>query len=259
MKVLKTIGLYLITATVPCAILYLVLDGLLLRIGLVAYLLIWALFYTYIDKFLLVLLNAREVIDTDAQLLFQYIKNEAYKTYENVPKIYLYTGFQQNCFVFQSRREWTVVIERRLLDNLNKDQVESLVQFLFAFKQTKKAWYQTKAMGITTFVYSSIYWFLKYMLFLKEDSKLFKLLAVFAVGMCSPFITPMEAIAKKTFDVYVNENLKPVFCQAQSKNFSFEEFMAGHMMHSSDVRELVITNLESYPVLENCRFYEAEA
>ncbi len=259
MKLFKSVILYLCTSVVPCILLYLVFDGVLLKVTTTLLLVTWGLLYLYIDKVLLILLNAREVIDTDQQILFQNIKNEAYKTYQKLPKVYLYTGQEDNCFVLESRNEWAIVIERSLLNSLDVEQHESLVNFLFSFKKSGKAWFQTKAMGVCSFAYNALYWVLNNVFFLKRDSILFRTLSVFAIGMLRPFIIPLEYFGKQKIEVPVDESLRSIYLQLNKNSFSFTDYLVGHLDQVTDTRSLLTKYLESYPVMENCRFHENEA
>jgi hypothetical protein len=258
MKALKSLTLFLFTSMVPCVSLYLLLDGLVFKVALGLYIIFWGLLYTYLDKILLMFINAREVIDTDEQLLFQNVKNVSYKTYEKRPCVYLYSGQKLNCFVFESRNEWAIVIERRLLDKLDNSQLESLVSFLYEYKKNNSAWYQTKAMGICALIYSNVYWILGNLLFLDPSSKLFKTLSVFTLAMLRPLTGPIESFAKNNKEISVDENLKSIFYQIDKSNLTFNEYILGHLMTNIQLRSLLLNYLESFPVMENFGFSKNE-
>lgn len=203
-------------------------------------------------------INAREVIDTDEQLLFQNVKNVSYKSYEKLPSVYLYSGQKLNCFVFESRSEWAIVIERRLMDKLNSDQLESLVSFLYEYKKSNSAWYQTKAMGLCALIYSNVYFFLRNILFLNVDSKMFKVLSVFCIAMLRPLTGPIEKFARQGTVISVDENLKSIFYQLDKSGLSFSEFIVGHLMSDFQMKSLLLNYLESFPVLENFGFSNNE-
>ena len=230
-----------------------------LKIVLGGYLLVWGMIYYYIDKILLMILSAREVIDTDQQELFQCIKNESYKSFEKLPRVYLYSGLKKTCFIFESRAEWALVIERSLLKQMSLRELEALVEFLYKLKKEDFAWYQTKAMGVCLFLHRIVYWFLKNILFLKPNSKLYKSLAVFMLSMLRPLIYPIDALARTTFPITVKEEFKNVFFQLEPNDFSFENYIVEHYSHVISIKNLLLYYLESFPVLENCRFKDYEA
>lgn len=258
MKILNTLFFFLLTSIVPFVGLYLLFEGMTLRVFVVLYLFLWALLYSYLDKVLLVLLNAREVIDTDEHNLFQNVKNTSYKTYQKIPRVYVYSGQKLNCFVFESRGEWAIVIERSLIKKLDEVQLESLVAFLYEFKKSKYAWIQTKAIGFCALIYSSAYWGLQNIFFLKPNSKALKVLTIFLLLMLRPILGPVETLAKKELSFDVSENLKSLYFQLERSDLSFNEFMLGHLMSNINIRSLMVSYLESFPVLENLGFIENE-
>lgn len=258
MKAIKSIALYLLTSLAPCVICYLVLDGLAFKVILVPFLIIWGLIYSYLDKALLMYLNAREVIDTDEQLLYQNVKNESYKCFEKLPKVYLYSGQKNNCFVLESRNEWAIVIERNLLAKLNQDELESVVKYLYTVKKSGITWYQTKIMGLSTITYNSIYFILSNLLFLKPNMKIFRVLSIFLISMTRPMLMPLEFLARKKKLFPADQNLKPIYYQLDEISYTFNEYILGHLLPEQDIRSLVIDYLESFPILENCRFSENE-
>jgi hypothetical protein len=258
MNAIKSFTLFIFTSLVPCILLYLLLGGFAFKIALGIYVIIWGILYTYLDKVLLMFINAREVIDTDKQLLFQNVKNVSYKTYEKLPCVYLYSGQKLNCFVFESRNEWAIVLERRLLDKLDNEQLESLVSFLYEYKKNNTAWYQTKAMGICALVYSTVYWTLKNLLFLNPNSKMFKTLSVFTLAMLRPLTGPIENFARNNKEISVDENLKSIFYQIDKSNLTFNEYILGHLMTDTQVKSLLLNYLESFPVMENFGFSKNE-
>lgn len=117
--------------------------------------------FVYLDKFVLVYLNAREVIDTDEQRLFQKIKNEVYKTTTPIPKVYLCNASHQCCFILASRNSWSIVIDKNLLRKMSESELEMLTEFLFRFKAAGNPLIQTKVMGMSVLLLALIYAMIK--------------------------------------------------------------------------------------------------
>lgn len=161
MKYLLSGLLYIFGLSLFCAVAFMLFEGSALNLALVGCAVIWSLFYAYSDKIVLIYLNAREVIDTDRQELFQRIKNEVYKTGQSEPKVYIYSGRQGNCFVSESRGTWSIVLERGLLKQLSSDQLEALVNYLFKFRRMGNPLIQTKVMGLSSSIYITIYWLVR--------------------------------------------------------------------------------------------------
>ena len=236
------------------AIFFIVLEGNALKQVLAFYILVMFLVYSYLDKILLILLNAREVIGTDKHQLFQSIKNESYKTFKKEPQIYLYSGNKLNCFVLESRSEWVIVLERRILNQLNSQQVRSLVNYLYRFKGNGLGWYQTKAMGICALIYSLNFWIIQKVAFLNPKGTAYRILSIFSLMMVSPALVLLDYFAKKESEIISDQSLKAIVFQIEKKTFTVGEFLLGHLLPNFDSQKLLIDYLESFPVLENCRF-----
>src|SRR5690606_6953432 len=104
--------------------------------------------FTMADKFLLFFLDAREIIDADNYSFFRVIKSSVFNAVDTMPKVYLYSGSQAKAFVLQSRKNWSIAIDRKLLESLSHEEMRALVNFLIENKKSGKAWFQTKSMGI---------------------------------------------------------------------------------------------------------------
>lgn len=153
MKYFLSSFLYFLGVMLLGVICFIVFEGQILKASLILSFAMWTLLYTYTDKLVLIYLNAREVIDTDEQELFQRVKNEVYKTDLPIPKIYTYNGNSKNCFVTESRGTWSIVFEKNLLKNLTSEQLEALVKFTFQYKLKAAPLVQTKVMGLSSFAF----------------------------------------------------------------------------------------------------------
>lgn len=156
MKYILSSSLYFAGLVLLCGMSFIVFEGQVLKLSLILSFVVWTVLYTYTDKLVLIYLNAREVIDTDEQELFQRIKNEVYKTDLPSPRIYLYGGNSKNCFVTESRGSWSVVIDKKLLKSLSEEELEAFVKFLFQYKLKAAALLQTKVMGLSSLLFLAV-------------------------------------------------------------------------------------------------------
>lgn len=193
MKYLLSSLLYIFGLSLFCAVAFMLFEGRALNFALFFCAATWTIFYAYSDKIVLIYLNAREVIDTDRQELFQRIKNEVYKTGQSEPKVYIYGGSQGSCFVSESRGTWSIILERGLLKQLSSDQMEALVSFIFKFKRVGNPLIQTKVMGLSSSIYIAIYWLVRNALILAS---------LFYVSLC--------ALAAREYELYSSHIIEVV-------------------------------------------------
>lgn len=258
MNILKSLVLFLFISLLPAVLIYLIFDGFYFKIFIGAFLFLWGILYIHLDKLILMLLRAREVVETDEQHLFQAIKNHSYKSKMVVPKVYLYTGSKIKCFALQSRNEWAIVLDRKLLSLMNDEQKDALVKYLYSFKGTNLALIQTKVMGIYLLLFNITYWLMRNILFLKDDSIFFKVLSIFIFGMVRPLLAPLEIIGKRTKDIPADPELKSFFNRGDKESLNYNDFVFSHLLKGAASKDLLLKYIEGFPVLENCRFNEKE-
>lgn len=257
MNILKSFFLFTLMSLIPSVALYLIFDELIFRVVIGLFLLLWAMIYFYIDKLLLAALRGREVVDTDYSNIFQCVKNQCYKTKEPLPKIYLYSGNQLKAFVLESRNEWTIVLDRRLVNMLDEAQTKSLVKYLFEFKMSGLALVQTKVMGIFVLIFNIIHLIFTKLFFLNESSRFFKVLLALIFALVGPIIKPLELLGKRKKLIHGDLELKSVVNQLVDEIIDYNKFITYHLISNIDPKKLLLEYLEGYPVLENCRFNEA--
>lgn len=258
MKTFYSLLIFLLVALAPCIILYIALEGILFELSLFIFLGIWTYAYFYLDKFLLMVMNAREVMDSDEQNLFQKVKNTAYKSIEKTPSIYLYSGYKPNCFVFESRGDWVIVIEREFLSQLTGEQVESLVQFLFLLKKEGNSWLYTKILGIIIILHQITFIFLNKILMLSRSGFAFKILSVFTSLMLRPFVYPLEKLIRSKKDFLGGESLKPLKDLIEPSEVPLNTLMLGQLNGDVQLRKILVGYLESFPVLGRLKFDEKQ-
>lgn len=258
MKTIYSITIFLLVAMLPCATLYIIFEGIFFEISLLLFLLVWGYAYFYLDKFLLMVLNAREVMDNDEQNLFQKVKNTAYKSIEKMPSIYLYSGHRPNCFVFESRGEWVIVIEREFLNQLTTEQLDALVQFLFLVKKDGHSWLYTKLLGIILLLHQFIFILLNKFLMLSRTSFVFKILSVFFSLMVRPFIYPLEKVISFERDFPGGESLRPLKDLMNLSEVPLNTLILGQLISDIQLRKILVGYLESFPILGRLKFDEKQ-
>ncbi len=258
MKIFRFILLYLIIFGVPCAAMYVVLDSEVLYYFLVLYSVLTLVGFAYMDKLVLMALKAREVIDTDEQNLFQSLKNESYKSFTKLPKIYLFSGDNISCFVLESRSEWTLVISRKLISQASPEQLNSLVKFIYEYNKNNSSWFRTKVMGLNICYLKGTYWFLQTVCFVKKTSKIFNVLATFILIMLRPFILPLNYLILRNELEYKDENFRAVINQVEQRPFSFYELIVSHMEQVQDTDKTLANYLENFSILNNVRLTNNE-
>ena len=80
----------------------------------------------YPDKFLLHFLQARETSETEFPLAHQVAGNQAFKLRIPAPQIFTYNGFFHRAFAFAVGKRSVFVVEKKVLNNVNKEELEAL-------------------------------------------------------------------------------------------------------------------------------------
>lgn len=257
MYIIKTIFLYLITSAIPLMMVYLGTGGLF-RISILSFMIIaWILVFIYIDKFILLFLGAREIIDADSQLLFQALKSETYRTHENLPSVYLYSGHRVKAFVLSSRDKWSIVLDRTLVKTLSQEQLEALVNYLIRYKKNGQSKVQTLGMGVSSVILKMNYWFWDLFGF-KTTSKLYRIGIFLACILIKPLIDIISKLTLNSEKIICQDSLKSIYLQVDQSvlNRSFLEFMIFSLEDNNNFSEIVVEFLEGFPLLENCTFEE---
>jgi hypothetical protein len=254
MNRIKSIVLYFGLLLALCVVPYVFFEGYNLIISTAIVVTSWSVLYLYIEKILLFQLDAREVIDTDQQELFQFLKNQSYTSSEKTPKVYLYSGSGLSCFVFESRNNWNIIIDRKLLNLIEVDQLESFVEFLFKYKKTGKVWLNTKAIGICCILFNFINWLLISLLRFNPKSNSYKVFSMTMLIFLRPFWSIVESIAKKRHPIKVNKKIESIYLQSLSKDEHFYDYLLGHVDNQKTVKKQIINYIEGFSVIRNCEF-----
>jgi len=255
MYIIKMIFIYILTSFIPLMLLYLGTQGLFRIILSLAFIFSWTLVFVFKDKFILLFLQAREIVGADSQMLFQSLKSETYRTRESFPSVYLYSGHRVKVFVLNARNGWSIVIDRKLLKSLNQEQVDALVSYLVEYKKNGQSELQTLGMGIATVSLRSIYWFWG-KIGLKTDGRAYKICVFISCLFVKPMIEIIYALTKSKTKIECRDALKSVYLQVDKAVLerSFIEFMFLQLEENIKFSDIIIEYLESYPLLENCKF-----
>lgn len=214
----------------------------------------WLIAYVYIDRILLAFLGAREVIGTDENTMFQVLKNNAYKNRCSIPRVYVYDGQSEHCFLFESLTRWTMVLDKTLLSQLDYEATEELVEFYYAYHLgVKRGYLKTKALGICVLFYTLIYKFFAALFFQKTHNRYFKAAMSFFVIMFKPFIWPFEALLKSKRKITAGVSLKK-FSLRINQDYDFSQFLSEMVIENSSHKTLITQYMESYPLLSECEF-----
>jgi len=253
MKILTYIY-HLALSTILVAItIFLIFEGLSKFILLGTWFVLFTALYLYLDKLILYLIGAREIIDSDYQTLFQYIKSASYQNFETTPKVYVYSGFLMKAFVLNSRGEWSIVLDRKLMDTLSSEQIKYLIEYLVVFKKTNIPWRQTKSLGLNSFFILIIYSIFKKLFFLNSNSYAFKILSFFTLILLKPLFELVGWTSKSSHKLDCHYSLESIvnINKEMSVPLSFSAYAFSHIQNSINPNEMLVRLIESVPTLES--------
>lgn len=258
MRFLKFTVLHFVINVLPLVLIYLLLPGTTRLVVMLIYLIIYTLVFIYADKFILLFLGAREIIDADNKSLFQVFKGQCFNNYISMPKIYLYSGFRMKAFALDSGKDWVVVLDRNLIEGMNEEQLNSVVDFLLKIKMSNLARVQTKGMGVVAVILKLNYWFLESVLFMRKGTKSYRVVCFISLMFVKPLLEFIFWITSINKSYPCLDSLKSTYyeCLQSKKIDTFSEFIAMHLVDEVNYNLLLIEYLESFPVFENCQFGE---
>lgn len=127
---IKIFFLFLIVSLGPLPVLYTLVNIEIFNVISVVYMSVIFILFASVDKFLLKLLNAREVIETEKDEIYQMIKHESFKNSVKSPKLYSYRGQIPKILLLKGAKEYTLVFEEKVFDQLTSQEISSFVNFL---------------------------------------------------------------------------------------------------------------------------------
>lgn len=258
MNIIKVVIIFISTLIIPALGVFLLSGGGVRMAFLGLLLLIWFIMFWYADKLILLSLGAREIIDADNQPLFQSLKSQTYRYHEKIPRVYLYSGHRVKAFVLEKLGTWSIVLDRSLIKNLDKEQVEALVAYIIEYKKKGYGKIQTIGMGVLAMILRFTYWFWEQFKFGK-NSKVHKVGIFVSLILIKPLIEFILGVSKVHKKVNGTFPLKSIYLQVDQDivERAFTEFMVYHLDSESALSDLVVEFLEEYPMLENCKFEES--
>jgi hypothetical protein len=134
-------------------------SGVFLFLGLGALLVFIVITIGYPDTFLLFLLGARELRSSDEKIFFGAASQEAYKLAVPMPRLYFYDGSLERAFVFQRGPFISLVLNRSLLENSSRDELNAISFQLLLQVRKGMASKRTKCtfiIGFLIWIYRSI-------------------------------------------------------------------------------------------------------
>jgi hypothetical protein len=260
MNVIKVVLIYVISILLPFLVISLFISGIFRSLLLVILVFTWFVLFYLADKFILFSLRAREVTDADQQELFQALKGQTYRNHLKLPRVYLYTGHRLKSFVLdQWGSNWTIILDRKLIKQMNKEQIDALVRFVVRYKQLSQAVVPTYGMGVLSFYLRFFYWF--WTIINIFNKKRFLKTGIFiSLMFLKPLIELILWLSKNTKSQLASESIKSIFYQLDKDvtSRSFMEFMMHHLDTDLNINEFIIEFVEQYPMLENCSFKEIQ-
>lgn len=258
MRFLKFLLLHFVINILPVVVIYLVLPASILFFILVVYLISYTITFYYADKFILLFLGAREIIDADHKVLFQVIKGQCFRNFINMPKVYLYSGTRMKPFVLDHGNEWTILLDRNLIKEMDEEHLLSLIDFLIKIKNSGKARVQTKGMGMVAVILKLNYWFLENILLLNKETKIYRIICFISLVFVKPLLEFIFWVTSNKSYYLANDSLKSAYyeCMESKRVNNFSEFIAMHLVEGINNNILIIDYLESFPIFENCKFGE---
>jgi hypothetical protein len=217
---LKLIFLYILVFLAPLPLLYILVPIEFYLVISAVYALSLLVLFLFVDKFLLKVLNAKEIIETEKDEMYQLIKHQSFKNSVKSPKLFSYRGQIPKIFLLKGNRDYTLVFEESVFDQLSNEEVSSFVNFLLVNDRKGNSHLLSVVylLGVLTFKIIFLIRDFIYKLFKSEDlSK-----AVFLAGVF--FSKPMlylifwyslqsKLVDQRAFD---NFNLKSAFMKLYS-------------------------------------------
>jgi hypothetical protein len=108
---------------------------------------IYFLAFSYIDKYILIRLQARKLSISDNTQKFQAIKNRSYIANNRMLDLYIYSGQQKSFLILNSGGRLSVVIERSQFELLDFEQFVKLIDYAYTYSRSGFAWQFTKVVG----------------------------------------------------------------------------------------------------------------
>lgn len=144
MSIIKFLTVLIFFTAFPSMIIYLLFEGAIKITVLALFLLTQVFIIYYADRFILFLLKATEVLETQNLKFSQILKNVSFAKNIKYPKIYVYSGNKKRSFLLYSRNIYTFLVERKLFESLSGQQLRELYTAHYENQINSSAWLLTK-------------------------------------------------------------------------------------------------------------------
>jgi hypothetical protein len=246
----------LASTLMPILILSLLLPSDVLQYIVITFVLIFTLIFLYADKIILFLMEAREIIESDAHDLFMSLKNICFKHAVETPKVFIYSGEMPKFFYLQSRGINTLVIEREVYDHLNVQEYRALTKFCMALKKDNSCWFLTKGIVLSSLALQSVYFIAKMVRALRFPGVASHFIKVVGLVFIKPYLDIIEKLSQKNELIPASPHLSSLYYKcgelATIKNFS--DFIFIHLKEVQNFRVYIINHIESFPIIEKAKF-----
>jgi len=253
MKYFYSVALFLLIFGGPMALISLVFSGLsLVFTGLVLFL-FFLFIYGNLHRFILMILGAKEIVDTEYHELFQVIKSKSYFFRTKTPRVYLYDGSFKNSFVFGSRSEWIILLDKKLIKSSNKAVMQELISSIFRYHISGQGYLKTKVLGSLILYHYFILQVTSYIFGEKKGTDLRKSFAIFFILLFRPLTLLFEFFMKKGKKVVVEEELRVLYLQKVERDSTLllSSCLTNKFMN---IKKIITEYTESFPFLDSCEF-----
>lgn len=253
MKYFMSFCLFLVIFLTLLGLVSLILTGPLFMV-LGACIFVLSLYiFSNLHRLILMMLETREIIDTDYQELFQFVKSNTYSFGVKAPKVYSYKGTFKNFFILESFKEWIIVLDKDLIEQMDKEVLSDLISFLFNYHISGQGYLRTKIFGILISYHYVLLKVIKSLSPKGKESYVTRILSLFCLLLVRPITFVLEYLISRDKKVMAKEGLKPLYLQRKERDSS--TVLLSHLGQDNlDPTRTIVEYAESFPLLNNCEF-----
>lgn len=253
MKYFLSFSLFLVSFLALLGVVSLFFNGMLFVALSCLCLLLTSFIFSNLHRFILMTLGAREIIDTDYQKLFQFVKSSTYSFGVKTPKVYSYKGNFKNFFVFESFNEWVIVLDRKLIDTEDKQVLSELISFIFNYHASGQGYLRTKVSGYLILYHFSLFKIIRSISSTTGSVHIAKAFSLFCLLLTRPATLLLEFFLKRCKKVLAQDAIKPLYLQKKESDSALLLF--SHFRHSDlDPTKTIVKYAEAFPLLDCCEF-----
>ena len=198
-------------------------------------------------------LGSREIIDTDYQELFQFVKSSSYSFGVKTPKVYSYKGNFKNFFVFESFNEWVIVLDKELLDTEDKQVLSELISFIFDYYVSGQGYVRTKVSGYLFLYHFILFKIIRSISEITRNSHIAKAFSLFCLLLTRPATLFLEYFLRRDKKILAQDGIKPLYLQKKESDSAL--LLSSHFRYNDlDPTKTIIKYAEAFPLLDCCEF-----